>query len=40
MVTWERMKKITDDYLPKPKIFHPWPERLFAVKHQRWEPNA
>ena len=38
--TWERMKRLADDYLPKPRILHPWPEQRFAVKHPRWEPYA
>ena len=31
--TWERMKRLADDFLPKPRILHPWPEQRFAVKH-------
>jgi group II intron reverse transcriptase/maturase len=23
--TWERMKRLADDFLPKPRILHPWP---------------
>src|SRR5258706_507648 len=38
--TWERIKKIAADYLPQPKILHPWPQQRFAVKHPRWEPRA
>lgn len=38
--TWERMQRLADDYLPKPRILHPWPEQRFAVKHPRWEPYA
>jgi RNA-directed DNA polymerase len=38
--TWERVKRMADDYLPKPRILHPWPEQRFAVKHPRWEPYA
>ena len=29
-----------DDWLPKPKILHPWPDARFAVRHPRWEPYA
>ncbi len=36
--TWHRTRRLADDYLPKPRILHPWPERRFAVKHPRWEP--
>jgi RNA-directed DNA polymerase len=39
-VTWERIKRLADDWLPKPHIRHPWPERRFAVRHPRWEPYA
>jgi group II intron reverse transcriptase/maturase len=38
--TWERMKRIADDHLPRPRIIHPWPEQRFAVKYPRWEPYA
>jgi group II intron reverse transcriptase/maturase len=34
-LTWERMKRIADDWLPIPKILHPWPQQRFAVKHPR-----
>ena len=39
-MTWERMAKLADDWLPKPRILHPWPSERFAVKHPRWEPYA
>jgi group II intron reverse transcriptase/maturase len=39
-LTWSRMSKLVADWLPRPRILHPWPERRFAVKHPRWEPNA
>jgi len=39
-LTWERMVKLGNDFLPKPHILHPWPDRRFAVKHPRWEPGA
>lgn len=38
--TWAKMRKIADDYIPKPHILHPWPSERFAVKHPRWEPYA
>jgi len=34
-LTWTRMKKLADDWLPKPLILHPWPNQRFAVKHPR-----
>jgi RNA-directed DNA polymerase len=33
--TWARMTKLTDDWLPKPRILHPWPNERFAVSHPR-----
>ena len=33
--TWERMTKLADDWLPAPRILHPWPDQRFAVKHPR-----
>jgi hypothetical protein len=38
--TWERITRLADDWLPQPKILHPWPQQRFAVKHPRWEPYA
>jgi len=35
-----RMAALANEWLPRPKILHPWPERRFAVKHPRWEPYA
>src|SRR5437762_8164700 len=34
-LTWERMGKVADDWLPQPRILHPWPSIRFAVKHLR-----
>ena len=39
-VSWPRMKKLADEWLPMPRILHPWPSERFAVKHPRWEPDA
>jgi RNA-directed DNA polymerase len=39
-ITWARMTQLTDDWLPKPIILHPWPSARFAVTHPRWEPYA
>jgi len=38
--TWDRITKIANDWLPRPRILHPWPRQRFAVKHPRWEPDA
>ena len=32
--------KLADDWLPQPRILHPWPNQRFAVTHPRWEPYA
>ena len=32
---WTRMAKLAADFLPKPKILHPWPSVRFAAKHPR-----
>jgi RNA-directed DNA polymerase len=37
---WERIRRLANDFLPKPRILHPWPEKRFAVRHPRWEPYA
>jgi group II intron reverse transcriptase/maturase len=34
-INWTRMKKLADDWLPKPRILHPWPNQRFVVKHPR-----
>jgi RNA-directed DNA polymerase len=38
--TWDRVAKLANDWLPKPRILHPWPNQRFAVRHPRWEPYA
>lgn len=39
-LTWQRMRRLAADWLPKPGILHPWPNARFAVRHPRWEPDA
>ena len=39
-LNWVRMNELIDDWLPKPRILHPWPNQRFAVTHPRWEPYA
>ena len=34
-MTWSRLSKIAGDWLPTPRILHPWPSERFAVKHPR-----
>jgi group II intron reverse transcriptase/maturase len=39
-LNWERLKKLAEDWLPRPRILHPWPSDRFAARHPRWEPYA
>jgi RNA-directed DNA polymerase len=32
---WQRMEKLADDWLPQPRILHPWPDVRFAARHSR-----
>ena len=34
-MTWTRVERIADAWLPQPRILHPWPDRRFDVKHPR-----
>jgi group II intron reverse transcriptase/maturase len=34
-VPWERMGKLADEFLPKPRILHPWPSVRFSARHPR-----
>ncbi|WP_018237568.1 reverse transcriptase domain-containing protein [Ensifer sp. BR816] len=34
-LVWGRVEKLSDDWLPVPRILHPWPDRRFAVNHPR-----
>lgn len=34
-VTWTRMDRLSAQWLPLPRILHPWPEQRFAVTHPR-----
>jgi RNA-directed DNA polymerase len=38
--TREQIMRIANDWLPKPRVLHPWPSTRFAVRHPRWEPYA
>jgi len=31
-LTWERMQRLSDRWIPSPKILHPWPEERFDAK--------
>ncbi len=37
---WARISRIADQWLPRPRTLHPWPEVRFTVKHPRWKPGA
>jgi RNA-directed DNA polymerase len=37
---WDRMAGLVNEWLPRPRILHPWPSVRFAVRHPRWEPYA
>ena len=37
-LTWERMWRLADQWLPQPRIVHPWPEQRFAAITQGRSP--
>lgn len=37
---WDRICRLALDFLPAPRILHPWPSARFDVTHPRWKPNA
>ena len=39
-LTWERITRLANAWLPLPRILHPWPNQRLAVKHPRQEPYA
>ena len=39
-MTWARFSRIAADFLPAPRILHPWPQDRFCVNHPRWKPSA
>jgi len=39
-MSWERMNRIIDAWIPPAVIRHPWPNQRFDVKHPRQEPSA
>ncbi len=38
--TWERIASLVAEFLPKPRVLHPWPQARFLVSHPRWKPSA
>jgi group II intron reverse transcriptase/maturase len=39
-MTCDRAAALAQEWLPLPRILHPWPDQRFAVRHPRWEPDA
>jgi hypothetical protein len=37
---WSDMTRLVSQWLPQPRIQHPWPNQRFAVKYPRWKPYA
>jgi RNA-directed DNA polymerase len=37
---WKRIVQLAADFIPTPRILHPWPNQRFAVNHRRWAPYA
>jgi group II intron reverse transcriptase/maturase len=40
LTTWQRIDRLAAEFLPVPRILHPWPDDRFLVKHPRWKPSA
>jgi RNA-directed DNA polymerase len=38
--TWERMADLAAEFLPKPRVLHPWPDERFLATYPRWKPSA
>ena len=34
-LTWERMSRLVERFLPSPRVLHPWPDQRFRVTHSR-----
>jgi RNA-directed DNA polymerase len=34
-ITWARMDRLADEWLPPPHVLHPWPEERMAVRYPR-----
>ncbi len=34
-LSWDRLRRLAEDWLPEPRILHPWPNIRFAVRHSR-----
>jgi RNA-directed DNA polymerase len=40
LTTWQRIDRLAAEFLPVPRILHPWPDDRFLVNHPRWKPSA
>jgi group II intron reverse transcriptase/maturase len=38
--SWQQMHSLAADWIPQPRILHPYPDKRFAVTHPRREPCA
>src|SRR5499433_1472581 len=38
--SWQQMHSLAADWIPQPRVLHPYPDKRFAVTHPRWEPCA
>jgi RNA-directed DNA polymerase len=38
--TWERIANLAAEFLPTPRVLHPWPDERFLATHPRWKPSA
>ena len=38
--SWDRISRLVDEWLPRPRILHPQRSVRFAARHKRWEPYA
>jgi RNA-directed DNA polymerase len=38
--TWGRVGRLSDRWLPKPRVLHPYPRQRFDARHPRQEPGA
>jgi RNA-directed DNA polymerase len=34
-LTWERMDRLINRFLPFPRVLHPWPDQRFGVTYSR-----
>jgi len=37
-MTWTRMRRLADRWLPQPRILHPWPDARFDARTQGRSP--